>query len=72
MKYKCLIFDLGGVIININPSRTINEFSRISNNKPSNEFEFINYRFLKKGLKKKISFLNLKKDLLKKNSLETK
>ena len=49
MKYKCLIFDLGGVIININPSRAINEFSRISNNKPSNEFEFIDYRFQKRG-----------------------
>ena len=72
MKYKCLIFDLVGVIININPSRTINEFSRILNNKSSNRFEFIDYRFLKKGLNKKIFFLNLKKDLLKKNSLETK
>ena len=56
MKYKCLIFDLGGVIININPSRTINEFSRISNNKSSKEYEFIDYRFLKKGLKKKNIF----------------
>ena len=53
MKYKCLIFDLGGVIINSYPSRTINEFSSISNNKPSNEFEIIDYRYLKKILIKK-------------------
>ena len=65
MKYKCLIFDLGGVIININPSRTINEFSRISNNKPSNEFEFIDYRFLKKGLKKKNIFFEFEKGSIK-------
>ena len=65
MKYKCLIFDLGGVIININPSRAINEFSRISNNKPSNEFEFIDYRFLKKELKKKNIFFEFEKGSIK-------
>tara|TARA_B100001245_G_C22818339_1_gene393914 strand:+ start:794 stop:970 length:177 start_codon:yes stop_codon:yes gene_type:complete len=42
MKITTLIFDLGGVIINIDPSRSINEFKSLSNN--NNLFDGLDYK----------------------------
>ena len=41
--YKMLLFDLGGVIIDIDPSRTENEFRKISN-KSDSKFKGLDYR----------------------------
>ena len=46
MSIKVLLFDLGGVIIDIDPLNTIKEFQKKSS-KPSGSFEGLDYRYSK-------------------------
>lgn len=61
-KFRHIIFDLGGVIINLDENKTVESFSRISHCSPSVVREFIlqfeGYKKFEKGLSSDVEFRN--------------
>lgn len=71
MKFKMLLFDLGGVIIDILPEKSIKEFSKLS--KYSQEmFRDIDYREKNKESDLSDIFFNFEKGLISKNDFRSK
>lgn len=65
-EFKYIIFDLGGVIINLDENKTLESFSRISDSSPSVVREFIlqfeGYKKFEKGLASDVEFRNQLRD----------
>lgn len=71
MKFKMLLFDLGGVIIDILPEKSIKEFSKLS--KYSQDmFRDIDYREENKESDLSDIFFNFEKGLISKNDFRSK
>ena len=66
MSIKALLFDLGGVIIDIDPLNTIKEFQKKSS-KPSGSFEGLDYRYSKNDSELMSFFYEYEKGLVSEN-----